>query len=69
MKGICVIGSFTSRLPNTLALNAVKQLIECGVNNGYIRSAYTLKGHRDVRATSCPGQAFYDEIRKWSRYG
>ncbi|RNA36663.1 peptidoglycan-recognition SC2-like [Brachionus plicatilis] len=67
--GICVIGDFTSRLPNSLALNAVRNLIQCGVSLGKIRSTYSLRGHRDSSATACPGNTFYDEIKKWSQYG
>ncbi|ESO82487.1 hypothetical protein LOTGIDRAFT_134508, partial [Lottia gigantea] len=66
--GFCVIGNFMARVPNTKALNALKQLIDCGVKNGKIRSDYILKGHRDVRATLCPGQKLYDLIRTWPHY-
>jgi N-acetylmuramoyl-L-alanine amidase len=50
-----MLGNFMSTLPNTLALNTAKALIQCGVERGYIKSAYTLKGHRDGSATECPG--------------
>ncbi|XP_050418332.1 peptidoglycan-recognition protein LB [Patella vulgata] len=66
--GFCVIGDFTSRVPNAAAINAVKQLIDCGVKNGKITSDYIIKGHRDVRATACPGQKFYDLIQTWPHY-
>ena len=29
--GYCVIGNFMTRLPNQLALNALQNIIECGV--------------------------------------
>ncbi|RNA10805.1 peptidoglycan-recognition SC2-like [Brachionus plicatilis] len=67
--GICIIGDFTSRLPNSLALNAVKNLIECGVSLGKIKPTYSLRGHRDSSATECPGNTLYTEIRKWAQYG
>ncbi len=54
-KGICVIGNFENKVPNPLALDAVKSLIKCGVESGYINQDYILKGHRQVRATACPG--------------
>ncbi|KAK6166251.1 hypothetical protein SNE40_022996 [Patella caerulea] len=66
--GFCVIGDFTSRVPNAAAINALKQLIDCGVKNGKIRSDYIIKGHRDVRATACPGTTFYQLIKTWPRY-
>ncbi|KAK7110410.1 peptidoglycan-recognition protein SC2-like isoform X2 [Littorina saxatilis] len=65
---ICVIGDFTSHVPNAAALNTVKQLIQCGLSNGKISPSYTLKGHRDVGATACPGTAFYNLIHSWSHY-
>lgn len=66
--GICVIGTYTSKLPNLLAINAVKNLIQCAVSKGYLKSAYQLKGHRDGSATECPGNTLYAEIKKWANY-
>ncbi|CAF0746291.1 unnamed protein product [Brachionus calyciflorus] len=67
--GICVIGDFTSRNPNSLAINAVKDLIQCGVDLGKIKSTYSLRGHRDSSATACPGNTFYNLIKTWPAYG
>ena len=53
--GICIIGTFKTTPPNALALKAVQDLIACGVSRGYLKSAYILKGHRQVTATDCPG--------------
>ncbi|XP_041367787.1 peptidoglycan-recognition protein SC2-like [Gigantopelta aegis] len=66
--GFCVIGDFTSHVPNTAAQNAVKQLIQCAVDNGKIRHNYIVKGHRDVVQTSCPGTKFYELIHSWPHY-
>ncbi|CAH2314742.1 peptidoglycan recognition 1 [Pelobates cultripes] len=66
--GISVFGSYTSRTPNTAAQNAVKNLISCGVSRGYIKSAYILKGHRNVTATACPGNTFYSTVTTWPRF-
>ncbi|XP_062577288.1 peptidoglycan recognition protein 1-like [Saccostrea cucullata] len=62
------IGTFTDQLPISAALNAAKNLIQCGVDKGYIKSSYTLHGHRDVSSTTCPGNMLYAEIRKWPHY-
>ncbi|CAF0916537.1 unnamed protein product [Brachionus calyciflorus] len=67
--GICVIGDFTSRNPNSLAIEAVKNLIQCGVDLGKIKPTYSLRGHRDSSATACPGDTFYALIKTWPRYG
>ncbi|XP_029427105.1 peptidoglycan recognition protein 1 [Rhinatrema bivittatum] len=66
--GISFIGSFTSSAPTTAAQNAVKSLISCAVSRGTVRSAYTLKGHRNVTATDCPGNTLYNIIKSWPRF-
>jgi len=66
--GISVIGNFETKLPNTLALNAVKNLIQCGVDLRKLKTAYTLKGHREGCSTACPGLTFYNHIRTWPNY-
>ncbi|WAQ96550.1 PGRP1-like protein [Mya arenaria] len=65
---ICVIGDFTHRVPNDAALNAVKQLIQCGLDNHKLTSTYTLRGHRDMFDTACPGDQLYALIQHWSHY-
>ncbi|KAK3108915.1 hypothetical protein FSP39_018570 [Pinctada imbricata] len=66
--GICVIGNFNDRGPHDDALTATKQLIQYGVVNGKLDRNYTLKGHRDVGNTECPGHALYQIIRTWPHY-
>ncbi|XP_018419659.1 PREDICTED: peptidoglycan recognition protein 1-like [Nanorana parkeri] len=63
--GISFIGKFTSREPNTAALNAAKKLIACGVARNFIRSNYVLRGHRNVGKTECPGNSLYKVIQGW----
>ncbi|XP_076461093.1 peptidoglycan-recognition protein SC2-like isoform X2 [Babylonia areolata] len=65
---ICFIGNFENHVPNTAALTTVQQLIQCGLDNGKISPSYTLKGHRDVGSTSCPGTSLYQLIQGWSHY-
>ncbi|XP_014228398.1 peptidoglycan-recognition protein 2-like [Trichogramma pretiosum] len=62
--GICVIGDFTERLPNALALTALHKLIECGIAMKKLRTDYRVIGHRQARNTQCPGNAFYQYVRK-----
>lgn len=49
-------------------LATTKALIAYSVENSYLSSNYKLLGHRQVRATECPGQRLYDEIRSWDHY-
>ena len=66
--GICLIGNFNDEWPTNDALNAARRLIECGVSSGRIRSDYTLRGHRDMGSTECPGNNLYNIIRTWPNY-
>ena len=34
---------------------------QCAVAEGHVVGDWTMCGHRDMGATSCPGQLFYDE--------
>ncbi|CAH1129759.1 unnamed protein product [Ceutorhynchus assimilis] len=66
--GICVIGDWTEQVPPESQLVVVKELIQKGVQDGYIQEDYKLIGHRQVRATECPGDAFYAEIQTWPHW-
>nr|DBA20385.1 TPA: hypothetical protein GDO54_017173 [Pyxicephalus adspersus] len=66
--GISFIGSFTNRAPNSAALNVARQLIACGVPRNSIRRNYSLKGHRNVNPTSCPGNSLYRVIQGWPNF-
>ncbi|KAI8442188.1 hypothetical protein MSG28_005786 [Choristoneura fumiferana] len=35
---------------------------------GYIKPDYKLVGHRQVRETECPGQAFFDVVKTWDHW-
>ncbi|XP_077865223.1 peptidoglycan recognition protein 3-like [Saccoglossus kowalevskii] len=63
--GIAFMGNFNSRKPNAAALQAAKNLIQCGIDENKIKSNYFLYGHRDVKRTECPGRALYQEIKSW----
>ncbi|XP_061176913.1 uncharacterized protein LOC133185612 [Saccostrea echinata] len=62
------IGTFNDTMPPTPAVASVRKLLMCGVNRNAITSTYSLYGHRDVRATTCPGYTLYNAIRKWPHY-
>ncbi|KAL3863962.1 hypothetical protein ACJMK2_005691 [Sinanodonta woodiana] len=63
-----IMGEYTHKLPNTAALNAVINIMECGIQMGKITKDYKMYGHRDVRSTECPGQRLYDLIRTWPHF-
>ncbi|XP_075771384.1 peptidoglycan-recognition protein SC2-like [Pelodiscus sinensis] len=66
--GVSFMGSYTGRTPSPAALNAARGLIQCAISRGYLRRDYTLKGHRNVNPTDCPGNALYRLITKWPHF-
>lgn len=58
----------SDELPPVKQLETVKELIAYGVANGHIHEEYHLLGHRQVRATECPGDRLYQEIQTWNHY-
>ncbi|XP_015234834.1 PREDICTED: N-acetylmuramoyl-L-alanine amidase-like [Cyprinodon variegatus] len=68
--GVSFIGDYQSRLPSQHSMDLVReQLASCAVGGGRLVSSYIIKGHRDVVSTACPGDAFYQEIKRWDHYG
>ncbi|XP_077260769.1 uncharacterized protein LOC143896670 isoform X2 [Temnothorax americanus] len=67
--GIAFIGNFNSVVPPITQLNAAKELIKIGVENGKIARDYKLLGHRQVKpSTDSPGDALYNKIKKWPHW-
>ncbi|XP_061585647.1 N-acetylmuramoyl-L-alanine amidase-like [Cololabis saira] len=68
--GVSVIGNYTSTLPSRHALNLLRhRLVRCGVAGGGLAANFTIHGHRQVvNYTSCPGDAFFSEIRSWEHF-
>jgi hypothetical protein len=74
--GIAVLGTFTSAPPSGAAEGTLIDLIRWkfkvhGVNP-FDDPVADILGHRDVYATECPGQAFYNDlpgIRYWVKAG
>ena len=55
--GICLVGNFQEHRPSAAQLASIKRLV------GVLKREYGLKssqvvGHRDVKATACPGKLF-----------
>lgn len=49
-------------------LKATQDLIKYAIDNGSLVPDYTLYGHRQVRATICPGDALFNEIKTWPHF-
>nr|XP_019961312.1 PREDICTED: N-acetylmuramoyl-L-alanine amidase-like [Paralichthys olivaceus] len=68
--GVSFIGDYVSSLPSQHSMGLVRdQLASCAVGGGRLEADFTLKGHRQVVKTSCPGDALYNEITSWEHYG
>ncbi|XP_067642465.1 peptidoglycan-recognition protein SB1 [Eurosta solidaginis] len=66
--GIVFIGNFENTTPSQTMLQNAKDLIAYAVQQGYLKNDYTLLGHRQTKATTCPGQKLYDEIKTWPHW-
>lgn len=55
---ICIIGNYTSHAPRDTTLHQVTDLVVHGYRSGWWPLGFS-GGHRDVGATSCPGDALY----------
>ena len=49
-------------------IEAAKALIVLGVKRGSVAVDYKLIGHRQVRETLCPGDRFFEAIKKWDHW-
>ncbi|XP_055324772.1 peptidoglycan-recognition protein LB isoform X2 [Sitodiplosis mosellana] len=67
--GICLIGDWQEVVPPKEMLQAAQDLISYAIEQKYLSTNYTLYGHRQVRATTCPGPALFNEIKNWPHFG
>lgn len=68
--GVAFIGDYMTNLPSQHTMDLVRiQLATCATEGGRLVSNYTIHGHRQLVNTSCPGDAFYNEIKKWEHFG
>jgi N-acetylmuramoyl-L-alanine amidase len=62
--GICFVINGEERTPSRAALAAFRGLVAWGVEIGRIERGYEVVGHRDLKATACPGEAVYRCLRE-----
>ncbi|CAM5173426.1 unnamed protein product, partial [Eretmochelys imbricata] len=60
--------SFLETAPDITTLTVAKSLIQSAVSGGFLSESYTLKGHRDMKSTECPGDALYETISQWPEF-
>lgn len=54
--------------PSDLQLKLLKELITCGVKGEKILTKHKVIGHKQVRATLCPGKYLYDIIKSFPNW-
>lgn len=55
--GVCLVGNFENEPPTEAQMAAVKKLVGV-LKTEYQISSENVQGHRDVKATACPGKYF-----------
>lgn len=60
--GICLLGNYETNRPTPQQEAALAWLLQHGVANGWWRKPAFNGGHRDVKATACPGRYAYERI-------
>jgi len=72
--GVSIMGTYTSLLPSTVALNSLVQLsawkctdsqinpLEIKIHTSSGKNINTICGHRDIKSTDCPGNLFYADL-------
>ncbi|XP_062454331.1 N-acetylmuramoyl-L-alanine amidase [Rhea pennata] len=64
--GVSYVGDYTARPPDADALALVRDaFLPCAVRAGRLRRNYTLRGHRQMGRTECPGDSLFREIETW----
>lgn len=67
VRSICYVGNFESDSPSDAALATGARIIEEGRNRWWRFNA-PINGHRDYKATACPGRNLYahlDDLENW----
>ncbi|KAL5277609.1 PGLYRP3 family protein [Megaselia abdita] len=66
--GIAFIGNFERTSPTSEAINAAEQLIASGVESKKLSDEYKVYGHKQLAASSSPGEQLYGIIKTWSHF-
>lgn len=66
--GIAFIGAFNTEEPTVQQLEACQKLLQIGVELGKLDKDYKLLAHRQLWATSSPGDKLFDIIKEWPHF-
>ena len=67
--GVCVVGNFEVEYPTLCQQEALGKLLLYFINDKFRSNFLSIKGHRDVTATLCPGKnfTFYIPVVEYSK--
>ncbi|NXT26559.1 PGRP2 amidase, partial [Syrrhaptes paradoxus] len=64
--GVGYVGDFSTTLPDPDTIALVRDgFLPCAVRTGRLHRNYTLRGHRQMGHTDCPGNSLFREIGTW----
>ena len=61
-RAICLVGNYEANRPTEAQVRAVAELLRYGKAQGWWKEARLAGGHRDLKATACPGRYAYERI-------
>lgn len=61
VRSICFAGNYETRNPTQEQLDKARAIIAAGRGSEWEKAAY-VKGHRDIKATACPGKNLYKHL-------
>lgn len=66
-RAICYVGNYETTRPSEAQLNSTAWLLREGKRRSWWREAHLTGGHRDLKATACPGGHAYRLIHEINR--
>jgi N-acetylmuramoyl-L-alanine amidase len=58
----CWAGNYDTSQPSQASIDAGRALVAQAMRDGYLTSDFTMRGHRDVASTACPGRYLYARL-------
>jgi hypothetical protein len=65
--GVAFLGTFLVSIPQSTAMVAAAELLAHLQAAGVLQAGYKVGGHRDVKATACPGDGLYRQLPELAR--
>jgi N-acetylmuramoyl-L-alanine amidase len=59
----CWAGNYDTSPPSQASIDAGRALVAQAMRDGYLTASFTMRGHRDVASTACPGRYLYARLR------